>query len=213
VQVGTKERPPPPPPPAPRPSGGGNDDNDDDNNNDDNDDNDDDNGGSGGGGNAPSADGLNWGALAQCESGGNPRAVNPSGRYFGLYQFSLPTWAVSAAPATRSTRRRPSRRTARRSSTTAVVPASGRPVAASSSPDENGPAGSQGADSSDSLSAPSRLLGPAEVRALAAALGVRPTKSLGQNFVIDANTVRRIVRTAGVTASDVVLEVGPGLGR
>jgi len=57
-----------------------------------------------------------------------------------------------------------------------------------------------------------RLLGPADVRALAADLGVRPTKTLGQNFVIDPNTVRRIVRDAGVGAGDVVLEVGPGLG-
>jgi 16S rRNA (adenine1518-N6/adenine1519-N6)-dimethyltransferase len=56
------------------------------------------------------------------------------------------------------------------------------------------------------------LLGPAEVRSLAARLGIRPTKQLGQNFVIDANTVRRIVRAAGVTADDVVVEVGPGLG-
>ncbi|MBC7373663.1 MAG: transglycosylase family protein [Frankiales bacterium] len=39
-----------------------------------------------------SADSLNWAALAQCESGGNPRAVNPSGTYRGLYQFSLQTW-------------------------------------------------------------------------------------------------------------------------
>ena len=38
------------------------------------------------------ADSLNWPALAQCESGGNPRAVNPSGTYRGLYQFSLQTW-------------------------------------------------------------------------------------------------------------------------
>jgi len=38
------------------------------------------------------ADSLNWAALAQCESGGNPRAVNPSGKYRGLYQFSLATW-------------------------------------------------------------------------------------------------------------------------
>ena len=38
-----------------------------------------------------SADGLNWAALAQCESSGNPRAVNPAG-YYGLYQFSLTTW-------------------------------------------------------------------------------------------------------------------------
>ncbi len=37
------------------------------------------------------ADGLNWAALARCESGGNPRAVNPAG-YYGLYQFSLATW-------------------------------------------------------------------------------------------------------------------------
>ncbi|MBN3929007.1 16S rRNA (adenine(1518)-N(6)/adenine(1519)-N(6))-dimethyltransferase RsmA [Streptomyces verrucosisporus] len=56
------------------------------------------------------------------------------------------------------------------------------------------------------------LLGPADIRELAAALGVRPTKQRGQNFVIDANTVRRIVRTARVTPEDVVVEVGPGLG-
>lgn len=56
------------------------------------------------------------------------------------------------------------------------------------------------------------LLGPVEVRALAEEFGVRPTKQLGQNFVHDANTVRRIVTTAGVTRDDVVLEVGPGLG-
>ncbi|MEU6645693.1 16S rRNA (adenine(1518)-N(6)/adenine(1519)-N(6))-dimethyltransferase RsmA [Saccharomonospora sp. NPDC046836] len=56
------------------------------------------------------------------------------------------------------------------------------------------------------------LLGPAEIRGLAAELDVRPTKKLGQNFVHDANTVRRIVDLAGVGAGDVVLEVGPGLG-
>ena len=56
------------------------------------------------------------------------------------------------------------------------------------------------------------LLGAADVRRLATALGVSPTKSLGQNFVHDANTVRRIVRIAGVTAGETVLEVGPGLG-
>lgn len=56
------------------------------------------------------------------------------------------------------------------------------------------------------------LLGPSDVRALADALGLRPTKTLGQNFVIDHNTVRRIVRTARVGPDDVVLEVGPGLG-
>jgi 16S rRNA (adenine1518-N6/adenine1519-N6)-dimethyltransferase len=50
------------------------------------------------------------------------------------------------------------------------------------------------------------------VRLLAERLGVRPTKQRGQNFVIDANTVRRIVRVSGVTGDDVVIEVGPGLG-
>jgi 16S rRNA (adenine1518-N6/adenine1519-N6)-dimethyltransferase len=58
----------------------------------------------------------------------------------------------------------------------------------------------------------SSLLTPADVRELAERLGVRPTKTLGQNFVIDPNTVRRIVRVSGVGADDVVLEVGPGLG-
>jgi 16S rRNA (adenine1518-N6/adenine1519-N6)-dimethyltransferase len=56
------------------------------------------------------------------------------------------------------------------------------------------------------------LLGPAEIRELAARLGVTPTKKLGQNFVHDPNTVRRIVAAAGITPDDVVLEVGPGLG-
>lgn len=60
--------------------------------------------------------------------------------------------------------------------------------------------------------APDALLGAADVRELATALGVRPTKQRGQNFVIDANTVRRIVRTAQVRPDDVVVEVGPGLG-
>ena len=56
------------------------------------------------------------------------------------------------------------------------------------------------------------LLGPAEIRQLAERLGVRPTKTLGQNFVHDPNTVRRIVRAAELSADDVVVEVGPGLG-
>ena len=57
-----------------------------------------------------------------------------------------------------------------------------------------------------------RLLGAADIRRLAAQIDLRPTKTLGQNFVIDANTVRRIVRVAEVESDDVVLEVGPGLG-
>lgn len=56
------------------------------------------------------------------------------------------------------------------------------------------------------------LLGPVEVRELAERLDVSPTKKLGQNFVIDPNTVRKIVRLAGVQAGDRVIEVGPGLG-
>ncbi|MEV4758102.1 16S rRNA (adenine(1518)-N(6)/adenine(1519)-N(6))-dimethyltransferase RsmA [Micromonospora sp. NPDC049559] len=56
------------------------------------------------------------------------------------------------------------------------------------------------------------LLGPAEIRELAARLGVAPTKRLGQNFVHDPNTVRRIVAAAGLAPEDVALEVGPGLG-
>jgi len=56
------------------------------------------------------------------------------------------------------------------------------------------------------------LLGAAEIRALAAELDVTPTKKLGQNFVVDANTVRKIVHVARVTADDHVVEVGPGLG-
>ncbi len=56
------------------------------------------------------------------------------------------------------------------------------------------------------------LLGPADIRRLAQALGVSPTKQLGQNFVVDGNTVRRIARAAALDPADVVLEVGPGLG-
>ena len=57
-----------------------------------------------------------------------------------------------------------------------------------------------------------RLLGAGQVRELAGRLGVRPTKQWGQNFVIDANTVRRVVRLADLGLQDVVVEVGPGLG-
>lgn len=56
------------------------------------------------------------------------------------------------------------------------------------------------------------LLGAAEIRRLAAELDVTPTKKLGQNFVVDANTVRKIVHVGGVQAGEHVVEVGPGLG-
>lgn len=58
----------------------------------------------------------------------------------------------------------------------------------------------------------SHLLGPAEIRELAAELDVTPTKKLGQNFLHDPNTVRRIVAAAELDPSDRVVEVGPGLG-
>jgi 16S rRNA (adenine1518-N6/adenine1519-N6)-dimethyltransferase len=84
----------------------------------------------------------------------------------------------------------------------AETPADG---AAAADPHLPGPLSSSGTGGA-------RLLGPAEVRALADRLGLRPTKRLGQNFVHDPNTVRRIVRASGVGADDVVVEVGPGLG-
>jgi 16S rRNA (adenine1518-N6/adenine1519-N6)-dimethyltransferase len=59
---------------------------------------------------------------------------------------------------------------------------------------------------------PVRLLSPADVRALAERLGVLPSKRLGQNFVVEHGTVRRIVALAAPGPGDVVLEVGPGLG-
>jgi 16S rRNA (adenine1518-N6/adenine1519-N6)-dimethyltransferase len=57
-----------------------------------------------------------------------------------------------------------------------------------------------------------RLLGAADLRAIAARLDLRPTKRLGQNFVIDPGTLRRIVTLAAVRPDEHVLEVGPGLG-
>ncbi|WP_411375909.1 16S rRNA (adenine(1518)-N(6)/adenine(1519)-N(6))-dimethyltransferase RsmA [Arthrobacter sp. MPF02] len=60
--------------------------------------------------------------------------------------------------------------------------------------------------------APAPLLGASDIRRLAEEIGVRPTKTLGQNFVIDGNTIRRIVAAAGVAPEETVLEVGPGLG-
>jgi 16S rRNA (adenine1518-N6/adenine1519-N6)-dimethyltransferase len=58
----------------------------------------------------------------------------------------------------------------------------------------------------------SNLLGAVEIREIAERIGVRPTKKLGQNFVVDANTCRKIVKSADVRSTDVALEIGPGLG-
>jgi 16S rRNA (adenine1518-N6/adenine1519-N6)-dimethyltransferase len=60
--------------------------------------------------------------------------------------------------------------------------------------------------------APAALLGPTEIRQLAARLGIQPSKRLGQNFVVDAGTVTRIAASARLRPDDVVLEVGPGFG-
>jgi 16S rRNA (adenine1518-N6/adenine1519-N6)-dimethyltransferase len=68
------------------------------------------------------------------------------------------------------------------------------------------------AAANESTSNESTLLGATEIRALAASLNATPTKKLGQNFVIDPNTVRRIVTQAHVSETDVVVEIGPGLG-
>ncbi|MBJ7507422.1 MAG: 16S rRNA (adenine(1518)-N(6)/adenine(1519)-N(6))-dimethyltransferase, partial [Candidatus Nanopelagicus sp.] len=56
------------------------------------------------------------------------------------------------------------------------------------------------------------LLGAAEIRELAKELDLKPTKKLGQNFVVDANTCRKIVKLAEVVEGDIALEIGPGLG-
>ena len=58
----------------------------------------------------------------------------------------------------------------------------------------------------------SNLLGAAEIREIAQRIGLRPTKKLGQNFVVDANTCRKIVKSADVGPTDIALEIGPGLG-
>src|SRR5215813_7159670 len=57
-----------------------------------------------------------------------------------------------------------------------------------------------------------RLLGAGDIRDIAGRLGVRPTKKLGQNFVVEQGTVRQIASLAAVRPGDVILEVGPGLG-
>jgi 16S rRNA (adenine1518-N6/adenine1519-N6)-dimethyltransferase len=107
-------------------------------------------------------------------------------------------------PATRPPHRPTSRPIGRSCSTSAPAPASGRTAVRACS-----------ADRTPLTATPDRpdgLLGPAAIRELAQQLDLRPTKTLGQNFLHDANTIRRIVRTAGLDGDDVVLEVGPGLG-
>jgi 16S rRNA (adenine1518-N6/adenine1519-N6)-dimethyltransferase len=68
------------------------------------------------------------------------------------------------------------------------------------------------APASPASPAPAALLGPTDIRELAARLGIQPSKRLGQNFVVDAGTVSRITALARLDSGDVVLEVGPGFG-
>ena len=156
-----------------------------------------------------------WDRIAACESGGN-WAANTGNGYYGGLQFSLGTWQAyggSGRPDQNSREQQiaVAERVRAAEGGYGAWPVCGarrltpqaRPCRATLARVLSEP---------DHPSAGPRLLGPAEVRSLAAALDLRPTKQRGQNFVIDANTVRRIVRDAGVDGDDVVLEVGPGLG-
>ena len=161
-------------------------------------------------------DGSVWDRLAKCEATGN-WGISTGNGYYGGLQFDAGTWRAFGG------------------STYAALPQPGQPrgadrgrgegarlpwrrlrrlarLFAASSACPSDTAASGGVHASGVTVGEARLLGPAEVRALAAELGLRPTKRLGQNFVHDANTVRRIVRAAELTPDDVVLEVGPGLG-
>ena len=148
-----------------------------------------------------------WDALAQCESGGN-WAINTGNGYYGGLQFNLGTWQSYGGTGLPSDElaRDPDRRghpAARRDRWLRLV---ARLCLVA------GPSHVSTSLIRMTSTAGPRLLGPAEVRQLADRLDLRPTKQRGQNFVIDANTVRRIVRESGIAGDDVVLEVGPGLG-
>ncbi|MFM7985544.1 MAG: rRNA adenine N-6-methyltransferase family protein, partial [Candidatus Fonsibacter sp.] len=57
-----------------------------------------------------------------------------------------------------------------------------------------------------------KYLGAKQIREIAGEVNLKPTKKLGQNFVIDANTCRKIVELAKISKADLVIEIGPGLG-
>ncbi len=169
-----------------------------------------------------------WDKMAMCESSGKWDINTGNGTYGGL-QFETATWlsmgggefAPRADLATQDAADR-SRREALRCSRVSLrgtargcragdsgsTPAAGEPVLAARTVGEPGIRPCQ----DGSVTSPNRLLGAAEIRRLAAELDLRPTKTLGQNFVHDANTVRRIVAAADLQPGDHVLEVGPGLG-
>ena len=165
--------------------------------------------------------GTVWDQLAQCEAGGN-WATNTGNGYYGGLQFSLGTWQAyggSGLPEQRLARdadrhrhqdprrQRWVRRLAglRRVAGAASLSATGEPALGLDPPVSPTDGRQDGRPATPHrltamTSAGPRLLGPADVRALAARLGIRPTKQRGQNFVIDANTVRRIVRAADLRA-------------
>ena len=152
-----------------------------------------------------SSGGLDWAALARCESGGNPRVVSSE------RPLLRPVPVLDRHLAERRRLRPAERRLLERADLPrAAAVLAQRPLAVAALRPVPVAAGTQAPVPAEPV--PSPLLTAPDVRRLAARLGTRPTKTLGQNFVIDPNTVRRIVRTAGVGADDVVVEVGPGLG-
>ena len=154
----------------------------------------------------PTADGLNWAALAECESGGNPQAVNPAGPVLRRSTSSRcppgsPSAASGCPPSISAAEQTYRAQLLYNRSGAGPWPVCGRNLF------------TQVTDDAPQADAAAALLGP-----VGRPCAGRPARhrgrpsSLGQNFVIDANTVRRIVRAAGVGPDDVVLEVGPGLG-
>src|SRR3954469_11713609 len=153
--------------------------------------------------------------------GARPAATGPSTPATGTTAVCSTTSRRGTPMAGTSTprgRTRPpgsSRSRSGRRPTRLAAPRRGRPAASTCSTDE-GPrcppplARSRRAPAAGPFL--TALLGPAAIRDLARQLELRPTKSLGQNFLHDANTIRRIVRTAELRPDDVVCEVGPGLG-
>ena len=140
-----------------------------------------------------------WDRLAQCESGGN-WAINTGNGYYGGLQFNLGTWQSYGGT---GYPHQNSRETQIAVATRLHAARGLQPVAGLRR---------QARPALSEHTTPDGLLGPGDIRDLAGRLGVRPTKTLGQNFVVDANTVRSIVRRSGVGPDDVVVEVGPGLG-
>ena len=143
------------------------------------------------------ANGEIWDAISRCEAGGN-WAINTGNGYYGGVQFDQSTWERNGG-----LRFAPRADLASREEQIAVAQVTQARQGWGAWPVCSGTSG---------CALTIRLLGRTEIRRLAKELEFRPRKSLGQNFVHDANTVRRIVSASGVNRNDHVLEVGPGLG-